>query len=157
MLITNQALLQENVAFADIFWNDPLIWSILKGTVLQKTFVGFQRRKQPNHNNQTDKVYCFGAVFIFQNLKQSKRKGKRRDAGTERNWALSCALTCRSWSHDIIHGFSGLCSTLKVFRDVLLIDPLLLFNPTLNLQTNKTQKAISVMSIEVSETYYRSK
>ena len=123
---------------------------------MQKTFVGFQRRKKKNnHNNQTDMVYCFGTVSIFQYLKQSKRKEKRRDAGTERSCALSSALTCRSGSHDITHGFSGLYSTLKVFCDVLLIGSLLPFNLTLTLQTNKIQKAISVISIDVSETYYR--
>ena len=65
------------------------------------------------------------------------------------------ALTCRSGSHDIAHGLSGLCSSLKVLRNVLLIVSLLPFNPTLTLQTNKIQKAISVISIGVSETYYR--
>ena len=139
-------------------------WSTFFGTTVsminfkRDCFVEIRRGiSTKQQNNKTDKVFCFWDVSSFQHLERSKRRGKRSDAGTELSWDLSWARTCRSGSHDIAHGLSGLCSSLKVLRDVLLIVSLLPFNPTLTLQTNKIKKAISAISIEVSERYYRKK
>ena len=94
---------------------------IMKGTVLQKTVVGFQR------STKTTKQI---SSILFPTPWAKQEKGKEERCWDAAKLSFIMGSYCRSGSCDIAHGLSGLCSSLKVLRDVVLIVSLLTFNPT---------------------------